>query len=664
MSSITRLLPRFRRPALGLILAGCASAANAQTAPNTSTNSPTELPPVIITAQKKVENVQSSTVSVTAVPKDALEMTGARYVNDVAPLAPNTFINEFSARKLSNPRFRGIGGSPNNQGITTYIDGVPQLHGNIASQELIGIDQVDFVRGPQGALYGRNTVGGLIDIRSLKPSLTDWDGGIQATYGNYEYKDVRIDFGGPITADKVGLSLSGGYSGRDGYTQNVATGADIDNREAVFGKGQLLFAPNENWEVRLIVAGETADDGDYALGDLNAIRANPHQVNRNAPGSATRDIFSTSLLANYRGGSVDFDSITGIVGWETVDTTDIAYALTPVSPVILRSNTEKAGQFSQEFRVSSPADAPLELGDSLSLKWQTGVLLFTQNYEQTAINNIPAFFSASQEVSELNDFGAGIYGQTTLTAFEKLDFTAGIRGDYEDKEAELYNQPLFAAPIVSSLGNSYTSVSPHFGVAYRFTDKHLVYGTLTRGYKAGGFNSIAPAGSQEYEEESSWNYETGFKTVWFEDRVHVNIAAFYTHWDDVQLNAPTGTGSFYIDNVGSAHSKGVELDVKARVMPGWDVFAGAGYTEARFLNGSYDNNSNVFPVGAMQHVGGNKLAYSPDYTVYGGTQAIVPVCDTVNVFFRADVTAYGQFAYDAVNGASQSAYSIANFRAG
>ncbi|HEY1172475.1 MAG TPA: TonB-dependent receptor [Verrucomicrobiae bacterium] len=661
MSFISRLLPRFRRPALGLILAGCASAAQAQTAANTSTNSPTELPPVTITAQKKVENVQSSAVSVAAVPQDVLEMTGARYVNDAAAMAPNTFVTEFSARKLSNPRFRGIGSSPNNPGITTYIDGVPQLNANTSSQALHYIDQLDFVRGPQGALYGRNTIGGLIDIRSLKPSLMEWSSGVQATYGNYDYKDVRLDFGGPISQDKVGLSLSGGYSGREGYTQNVATGADIDNREAVFGKTQLLYAPHENWEVRLILTGESTNDGDYALGDLSSLRANPHQVNRNADGSTERDILSPTLLAGYTNGGVEFDSITGLVFWETTDSTDIGYALTPVTPVIMRQNDEKAIQFTQEFRLSSAKDAPLELGDSLDLKWQTGLFLFTQNYEQVAVNNIPAFFTSSLEQSQLDDFGVGIYGQATLTAFERFDFTAGVRGDYEDKEADLYNQPLFALPTVSSLGSSYTSVTPHFGLAYHITDKHMVYGTLTRGYKGGGFNSIAPAGSQEYEEESSWSYEAGFKTTWFEDRLQVNIAAFYTHWDDIQLNTPLGGGAFYIDNAGSAASKGLELEVKARVMPGWDVFAGAGYNEARFLNGSYDNNSNA---GAIQHIGGNKLPYAPDYTIHGGSQVIVPVSGEVNFFARADVTAYGQFAYDAVNGASQSAYSVTNFRAG
>jgi iron complex outermembrane recepter protein len=661
MSSLARVLPRFRRPALGLILAGWASAGPAQTIGNASTNSPTTLPTVTITAQKEEALAQSTPVSATAMPKDWLETAGVRYVKDAAMMAPNTFITEFSARKLSNPRFRGIGSSPNNPGITTYIDGVPQLNGNTSSHELTGVDQIDFIRGPQSTLYGRNTMGGLIDIRSAKPSLTDWSSGVLGTYGNYDYKDVRLDFGGPITADKLGLSLSGGYSGREGYTQNVATGADIDNREAVFGKGQLLFSPNENWEVRLILSGESANDGDYALGDLTAIRAHPHQVSRNTDGSTERDIFSATLLAGYSGGTFDFESISGLDWWETLDVTDIGYALTPLTPVINRQNDEKAVQFTQELRLSSAKDAPVTLGDSLSLKWQTGLFFFTQNYDQLAVNNIPIFFTGSREQSALDDMGMGVYGQTTLTVFEKLDFTAGVRGDYEDKDADLYNQALFALPVVSRLNQSYTAVTPHFGIAYHITDKHLAYATLTRGYKAGGFNSIAPAGGQEYEEESNWSYETGFKTSWFEDRLQVNIAAFYTHWDDIQLNSPLGGGAFFIDNAGSAASKGLELEVKARVMSGWDIFAGAGYNEARFLNGSYDNNSNT---ATYQSIGGNKLPYAPDYTIHGGTQLIVPVRGDVNFFVRADVTAYGQFAYDAVNGAAQSAYSIANFRAG
>ena len=158
------------------------------------------LPTIIVTPQKEPENIQEAPVSVTAVTAEMLDNTGARSVTEAAQLAPNTFFTDFSARKLSNARFRGVGSSPNNPGITTYIDGVPQLNANSSSVELIGIRQIEFVRGPQSALFGRNTLGGLINITSSRPSLKAWSGSLVGPFGNHDARDVRATASGPLTS--------------------------------------------------------------------------------------------------------------------------------------------------------------------------------------------------------------------------------------------------------------------------------------------------------------------------------------------------------------------------------------------------------------------------------------------------------------------------------
>ena len=135
-----------------------------------------QVPTVTVTAQKEPEDKQKIPVSVTAVSQDTIENAGIHIVSDAAIYAPNTFFTEWTARKLSNARFRGISSSPNNPGITTYIDGVPQMNANSSSIELLDVDQIEFVRGPQSALFGRNTLGGLVNITSIRPSLTKWTG--------------------------------------------------------------------------------------------------------------------------------------------------------------------------------------------------------------------------------------------------------------------------------------------------------------------------------------------------------------------------------------------------------------------------------------------------------------------------------------------------------
>src|SRR5207237_10515287 len=122
----------------------------------------------------------------------------AQHVSDAANYAPNTFIIDWSARKLSNARVRGIASSPNNPGVTTYIDGVPQLNANSASMELLDVDRIEFVRGPQSALYGRNTLGGLISVVSTQPSRAKWTGTVTGPYGNFNGGDVRASVSGPL----------------------------------------------------------------------------------------------------------------------------------------------------------------------------------------------------------------------------------------------------------------------------------------------------------------------------------------------------------------------------------------------------------------------------------------------------------------------------------
>src|SRR5262249_3814860 len=196
---------------------------------------------ITVTAQKAPEDPQTLPVSVTPVLADTLLLDGLRSVSEAGWFAPNTYFNEFTARKLSNARFRGVGASPANPGVTSYIDGVPQLNANSSSIELVEIEQIEFVRGPQSALFGRNALGGIINITSARPSLKSWTGSLVGPYGNFHAGDIRGAASGPLVADKLGAGIALGYSARDGFTTNDVTGHDLDSRSAFFGKGQLLW---------------------------------------------------------------------------------------------------------------------------------------------------------------------------------------------------------------------------------------------------------------------------------------------------------------------------------------------------------------------------------------------------------------------------------------
>jgi iron complex outermembrane recepter protein len=618
------------------------------------------MPTVTVTAQKEPEDRQKAPVSVTAVTRETIDQAGIRIVSEAAIYAPNTVFTEWTARKLSNARFRGIGSSPNNPGITTYIDGVPQLNANSSSIELIDVDQIEFVRGPQSALFGRNTLGGLVNVTSSRPSRAGWTGSLSLPFGNYGAWAVRGGVSGPVS-DSLAIGVSVSQVSREGFTVNDVTGNDIDDRSAFSAKGQVLWTPSANWETRVIVTGERARDGDYGLQDVAALRANPFHAARDFEGFAHRDVFGTTIQVRRTGGPVIMSSTTGVLKWETQDVTDLDY--TP-QPLIRRENAEDDFQFTQEVRFASADDASIDLSDRATLRWQGGVFLFTQHYDQNAVNQFSPFvfapFAVNQTspLSALDDVGVGLFGQGTITFADKVDVAVGLRVDYESKEADLqtFYDPAVAPPSRVQADESFSNVSPQFSVAYRVTPEHTIYGTVGNGFKAGGFNPASPAGAESYGEEHTWNIEGGVKTLWAGGRVSANAAVFYLDWDDLQLNVPNPSvpAQFYISNVGGATSKGFELELGARAAPGVDLFATYGYTHARFGPGSVSG-----PVG----IEGNKLPSTPDYTTSLGAQ-YSRLAGSGTVLARADVVFYGAFQYDDANSLGQDAYSLVNLRGG
>lgn len=622
------------------------------------------LPTVTVTAQKEPADRQGVPISVTAVPQETLWDAKVTSVSEASIYAPNTWFNEFSARKLSNAFVRGVGSSPGNPGVTTYIDGVPQLNANSSNVEFVGVSQVEFVRGAQSALFGRNTLGGVINVASERPSLTGWSGSVVAPFGNFATREVRAIISGPING-RWSVGAAGGRSDRDGYTVNPLSGNDLDSRSATFGKVQALWIPSRSFETRVIVSGERARDGDYALSDLDGLRRDPFTAARDFEGRTSRDLFNTTIMTRYEGARLAVTSTTGLINWNTADETDLDY--TPL-PAATRTNDEEDFQFTQEVRVASAAAAPLSLSATTRLKWQAGVFFFTQNYDQLAVNRLAPFVLSPQlplpidqtsPRAALDDRGVGLYGQGTVTFRDSLDVTIGARLDHERKDARLetfLTPAIFPGSTVDTEAD-FSNVSPQLAVAYRVRPDRLLFVSTGRGFKAGGFNPASPIGAEAYGEEHTWNVEGGIKATWANGRVLTNATAFVIDWSDLQLNLPNPfvPAQFYIANVGGARTRGAEFEISAKPRQGIDFFGSVGYTRATFDAGT---------VSSGRDVSGNRLPNTPQFTFTAGVQASQPIAARVNLYGRAETTSYGKFFYDDLNRASQDAYSLANFRLG
>jgi iron complex outermembrane receptor protein len=618
---------------------------------------------VTVVAQKEPADASTLPVSVTAIPDPILLAAGVTFISDAALFSPNTHFTEFTARKLSNPRIRGIGASPANPGVTTYVDGVPQFNSNTTSFDLIGVEQVEFVRGPQSALFGRNALGGVINITSERPSLSEWNGMLVVPFGSDDLVDVRATASGPLVSNRLAAGFAFAFGRRDGFTVNTLTGNDIDSREGFLGRGQLLWTPGGAWEARVIVTGERARDGDYALADLEQVRATPFEVQRDFEGRTERDILSTTAEARYRGSRFTFTSTTGVMRWKTFDATDLDY--TPL-PLATRENTEEALQFTEEVRLASPSGTPIALTNRVGLRWQAGALVYTQQFDQDAVNSLaPGVFNPQVPVAvehvapfaSLDDTGLGLYGQGTLTFGSRLDVTAGARFDREQRDASIRTEFIPVVPaIILDESRTFTDVSPQLAAAFRVQERTMIYGTAARSFKAGGFNPLSIPGSEVFDEEHAWNVEGGLKTSTGDGRLSFSAAVFSIVWDDLQLNLPIpgAPAQFFIDNVGSATSRGVELEVHARPHASFDVFASLGITRARFDDGTESGGVDVSD---------NTIPNTPSYTGLVGAQYSRDVRGH-RVWGRVDVGLTGAFEYDEANTVRQDAYALTNVRAG
>jgi iron complex outermembrane recepter protein len=654
----------FQLACLLLVSSMTGSAASADQAPAPQGVPHVTLPPVVVTAQKEPADPQRLPVSVSAVNRETIDSAGIASINDASFLSPNTVFVDLSARKVSNPYIRGIGSSPWNPGVTTYIDGVPQLNANSANIELLDIQQIEFVRGPQSALFGRNAIGGLINVSSARPSLTQWSSRVDAPLGTQRERGVRAAMSGPLGGSSA-IGLAFGTRARDGFTINDVTGNTLDDRSATFGRAQFLYMPTPRWETRFIVSGERDRDGDYALNDLDETRRNPFHAQRNVEGYTDRDIWSSTILIRHEGTHYAFSSVSGGVWWKTRDFTDLDYS---AQPLMTRDNAEKDTQLTQEVRFASAAQAPVRLSSRFTMEWQTGVVLFLQHYEQDAVTAFaPQVLSpfvmvpVNQHSPEavLDDTGVGIYALGTLTAWSELDLTLGARFDREQKKADLdtFYDPAIAPPTHMAGDRTFSDVSPQAALTWRATAAFSAYVSYGKGFKAGGFNTWAPAGSESYGQEHAWNLEAGAKMNMVGGRVSATAAYYRIDWEDMQLNVPTpgAPAQFYIANVGNARSTGFEAAVNARPVPGVDLYGTFGTTDATFGAGSVSSGVDV---------SGNELPNAPGYTASLGLKLSTGIGRSLGVYGRADVVFYGAYHYDDLNRAGQDAYSLVNLRGG
>ncbi|MEM7199015.1 MAG: TonB-dependent receptor [Planctomycetota bacterium] len=652
-----------RWPVLALTLAASLGA-QAVGPPAQEPEPAVQLPEDVVTARKWEESPQDVPFSITALTERMLRDGDVRTVRDAARYVPNTLITEFASRRLSFPYVRGIGSGQGDPAVTTFIDGVPQLTVSSTNLPLLGVERVEFARGPSGALFGRNTLGGAIHVVSRRPAAAPSADAL-ISIGNFRAQDYQLFVSAPLAGDELSFAVDAQHARRDGYTDNDFSGNDIDARDSWFGRGQILWTPNEANELRVLVYGEVAHDGGFVLSDVAGLRARPWRINQDFEGSVDRDLFAATVHYTHRGEGLDFTSITGVQDWEIRETADFDFSQIDG---VRRFTDEEQEYISQELRVASPEDAPIRLSDDAELKWLAGVQGFYSDSERSAANEFrpggagilfaPANVGTDRAAGSFEDYAVGVFGQLTATLFDRLDLTAALRYDFESRDAEIsrtFETGGFTVPTASTnRREDFDEFLPRASLAYRVNEDLTAYAVAARGFKAGGFNLTAPAGQEFFEPETSWSYEAGIKTSWFEDRLIANASVFYIDWDDMQLSQFNATSGGFVSNAGESTSHGVELEVRGRAVDGVEVFGGLG-----LLNTEFDRFTDQFG----QDVSGRDLPFAPETTAHLGLQLNRELAEEISAFARAEYFHVGEFFFDASN-LGRETYGLLNFRLG
>ena len=402
---------------------------------------------------------------------------GITIVSDAGLFSPNTSFTEFTARKLSNRRIRGLGAGPVESRRDHVLRRRAAVQRELVEHGLLDIAQIEFVRGPQSTLFGRNALGGLINIATARPSLTKWTGVASVPFGDYGQQEFRAAASGPIAEGQgVGRLLVELCASATGSRSTTITGNDIDSRSAFAAKGQVLWKPSAAWETRVIVSGERARDGDYALNDLAAVRQNPFEVARDYEGHTDRDIFSTTILARREGEQVHVLEHDRLRELEH---------LRFDRPRLLAVPARDAQQHRRRFPVhagSAPRVggrlAVQAVGRGVSCAGRPACSSSRRTTSSSSCRTSPPFvlpgvpFPVQQHQSRC---GARRRRLRRLRAGhavvqERSTSPFGARVDHESKDADISTSfdPAIAPPTSVHESRSFTDVSPQFGASFRF----------------------------------------------------------------------------------------------------------------------------------------------------------------------------------------------------
>lgn len=664
---------------------------------------------IVVTAQKREQGLQRVPIAVSAFDADDLELRGFSRISDLAFAVPNLNIVSPSDARATQFTIRGITGQTLFPGaesaVGIFVDGI-FINNPIAQNfDVLDVERVEVLRGPQGTLYGKNTTAGAINLISKKPS-DEFHASGMVEIGNFVNRRVRGSLSGPIVDGKVMAGVSGTFQRRDGFTTNTFLDQDLNTADVWGLRGTVRLTPNENLEINL--------SGDYLKEDRVPSIADTTPFDREDELDTRmfeeREVFGGTATVDYalNNGA----QITSLTSYREYSFKRLGDDDGTIFPAFISPVTESTWQLSEELRIASPTGDRLEwlaglfylhteltgtsnpaIDPDLIFTLNVGVsctALFTGQFILLGLAPGPAAAAATaacaanvgdNDISQTTNTIAG-FGQTTFHINDQWSVTGGLRVSWEKKRFQNVQEALnpgFAialAPGDAEFAREDLAISPKFVLSYQPVSDMNLYASVSRGEKSGGFNTGPIASplqldTTEYGEESLWSYELGVKSEFFDNRLRINLSGFYIDYKDLQVfsfeEVSAGVFSSRIANAASARSTGVEVEVTANLFEGFTLAGGAGYTNAKYEDFTTCGVSNTFPPMSLD-CSNNRLTNAPTWTsTLSGTYVTpIPNISFANFMINGEWAYRGETFYDVFNNdtARQEGFSVFNGTAG
>lgn len=604
---------------------------------------------VVVTAQKRSQNLQDVPLSVSAFSGDKLRELGASDFTDLSSRLNN--INISSDQSDIDISIRGVS---NNRGFDPatafHIDGIYTARGVSGLTAFLDVERLEVIRGPAGTLYGRNATAGAVNVISRRPDFEGASGNIEATVGDYDHVNVQFGANIPIVDDKLGLRISGLYDDREGYNEHDGLGFDVkasDDSDVGAFKARLLFTPTDSisWLVgydqskvggvgrRLLLDHERSAEGTQVVNALpnrpaafqQQVQADPRFVPVTDP--LSENIKQSAWMSEL---SVDFGdwNVLYLTAYREVDQDRLSDTDFFIGENFVVDSFLESEEVSHELRLSYTSD---------SLQWLMGLYAFESEVNSGFEQIIVPVFANFSDFQDGRDESLGVFTQATVSISDSVRATFGLRYSEDKKTQAFFRQALgnpnnldlsTVEPFDRDPSLTFDDVSWKASLEWDVADDSLIYVTASTGYKTGGYNSDPD--QSRFDEETVLAFEAGSKNQFNDGRLLLNGAIFMYDYKDLQVSGlrviNDAFGEFerainVQDNLDGADIFGAELEWVWLATSSLQIDGGFGYLKAEVDTGRVDDTliSTDDALGGVD-VSGNSLRKSPEFSFNLGLQ--------------------------------------------